>query len=110
MTTSVLFPNIIETAISIAKEANILPSDYEHSVDSTYVMEGSYFSNNCGGLEEGGKKVNNIGQFERCVENLVVVARSTPENKYLLVTGLKELGNVVAVTGCNYQIDLYLFR
>lgn len=28
-----------------------------------------------------------------------MVARSTPENKYLLVTGLKELGNVVAVTG-----------
>ena len=32
----------------------------------------------------------------------MVVARSTPENKYLLVTGLKELGNVVAVTGLEF--------
>lgn len=28
-----------------------------------------------------------------------VLARSTPEDKYLLVTGLKAEGNVVAVTG-----------
>jgi magnesium-transporting ATPase (P-type) len=44
------------------------------------------------------------------VEKLVVVARSTPENKYLLVTGLKELGNVVAVTGSIFLIGIYLFR
>jgi magnesium-transporting ATPase (P-type) len=73
-------------------------------------MEGSYFSNNCGGLEEGGKRVQNIAQFERCVEKLVVVARSTPENKYLLVTGLKELGDVVAVTGSIITKGKYLFR
>ena len=28
-----------------------------------------------------------------------VLARSRPEDKYLLVTGLKEMGEVVAVTG-----------
>ena len=28
-----------------------------------------------------------------------VLARSRPEDKYLLVTGLKELGDIVAVTG-----------
>lgn len=28
-----------------------------------------------------------------------VLARSTPEDKYILVTGLKEIGHVVAVTG-----------
>lgn len=28
-----------------------------------------------------------------------VLARSSPEDKYLLVTGLKQLNNVVAVTG-----------
>ncbi len=28
-----------------------------------------------------------------------VLARSRPEDKYLLVTGLRELGDVVAVTG-----------
>jgi P-type E1-E2 ATPase len=30
---------------------------------------------------------------------LKVLARSRPEDKYLLVTGLKELGDIVAVTG-----------
>jgi len=30
---------------------------------------------------------------------LQVLARSTPEDKYILVTGLKEIGHVVAVTG-----------
>lgn len=29
----------------------------------------------------------------------MVLARSRPEDKYLLVTGLKELGDIVAVTG-----------
>jgi Ca2+ transporting ATPase len=28
-----------------------------------------------------------------------VLARSSPEDKYLLATGLKQLGNVVAMTG-----------
>lgn len=28
-----------------------------------------------------------------------VLARSRPEDKYLLVTGLKEMGDIVAVTG-----------
>ena len=32
-------------------------------------------------------------------KELRVLARSTPEDKYLLVTGLKQLNNVVAVTG-----------
>jgi P-type E1-E2 ATPase len=30
---------------------------------------------------------------------LKVLARSSPEDKYLLVTGLKEQGSIVAVTG-----------
>ena len=32
-------------------------------------------------------------------KNLRVLARSRPEDKYLLVAGLKEVGDVVAVTG-----------
>ena len=40
--------------------------------------------------------------------DLLVLARSTPENKYLLVTGLKEIGNIVAVTGSlNYIYILF---
>lgn len=32
-------------------------------------------------------------------ENLCVLARSSPDDKYLLATGLKNLGNIVAMTG-----------
>lgn len=32
-------------------------------------------------------------------DNLRVLARSRPEDKYLLVTGLKKCGEIVAVTG-----------
>lgn len=38
-------------------------------------------------------------KFEKFVEHLVVVARCRPEDKYLMVTGLRNLGHTVAVTG-----------
>ena len=44
-------------------------------------------------------KVANIEAFEIVAKELRVLARSSPEDKYLLVTGLKQLNNVVAVTG-----------
>jgi P-type Ca2+ transporter type 2B len=37
--------------------------------------------------------------FTSIIKHLRVLARSRPEDKYLLVAGLKELENVVAVTG-----------
>lgn len=37
--------------------------------------------------------------FKTIQSKLKVLARSTPEDKYMLVTGLKELNAVVAVTG-----------
>jgi len=37
--------------------------------------------------------------FNELIEHLDVMARSRPEDKYALVTGLKERDNVVAVTG-----------
>lgn len=37
--------------------------------------------------------------FDRIYPNLDVMARSRPEDKYALVCGLIERGNVVAVTG-----------
>ncbi len=45
------------------------------------------------------ENVKDIEEFKKIVRNLRVLARSRPEDKYLLVTGLKEQGNVVAVTG-----------
>ena len=37
--------------------------------------------------------------FEKIVRELRVLARSSPEDKYILATGLKQLENVVAMTG-----------
>jgi len=69
-------------------------------------MEGKQFREMVGGL----KKINVEGErLKECVGNkhafktindkLKVLARSTPEDKYILVTGLKDEGKVVAVTG-----------
>jgi Ca2+ transporting ATPase len=43
--------------------------------------------------------VKNLAAFRAIWKNLRVLARSRPEDKYLLVTGLKEMGDIVAVTG-----------
>ena len=43
--------------------------------------------------------VGNMQAFIPLWKNLRVLARSRPEDKYLLVTGLRELGDIVAVTG-----------
>jgi P-type Ca2+ transporter type 2B len=47
-------------------------------------------------IDEG---VRNMIAFKKVWKNLRVLARSRPEDKYLLVTGLKECGDLVAVTG-----------
>jgi len=55
--------------------------------------------------EKGVKKpikkdaIRNMENFTKISTNLLVMARSQPIHKYALVLGLKELGNVVAVTG-----------
>lgn len=38
-------------------------------------------------------------EFMKIYKNLNVLARSRPEDKYLLVTGIKQMGLNVAVTG-----------
>lgn len=43
--------------------------------------------------------VANAEEFDKIKDRLIVLARSRPEDKYCLVTGLKERGDVVAVTG-----------
>lgn len=94
----------LATARAIAIEAGIL---HANEADGKYVcMDGKSFREACGGL----KKLNEEGEllreeivnkqvFEEIASKLKVLARSTPEDKYMLVTGLKDLGAVVAVTG-----------
>lgn len=43
--------------------------------------------------------IANGEEFDKIKDKLLVLARSRPEDKYALVTGLKERGEVVAVTG-----------
>lgn len=99
--------------MAIAKECKIIDEQFDHS-NSDNVLEGPEFYARLGGLicktckgdppcncdpkkvDEG---VKNLPAFRQLWKNLKVLARSRPEDKYLLVTGLKELGDVVAVTG-----------
>ena len=64
-------------------------------------MEGSAFREAVGGLHEidGKQVVRNMKKFREIKRQLKVLARSTPEDKYLLVTGLQNTGEVVCVTG-----------
>jgi len=43
--------------------------------------------------------IKNGEEFEKLIPTLRVLARSRPEDKFALVSGLIERGNVVAVTG-----------
>ena len=105
------------TAKSIAKECHILTKD------SQIVMEGKEFATLTGGTvckkcrtkvcpcprnAKEAKRLHqslredvvlNLEAFQSIAPNLVVLARSQPDDKYTLVTGLRELGHVVAVTG-----------
>jgi Ca2+-transporting ATPase len=72
----------VETARAIARECGILPAE-----GGGVVMEGAQFRR----LSEGER----LGR----VRELAVLARSSPEDKRVLVKALRALGEVVAVTG-----------
>ena len=112
------------TATAIAREVGIITPENEKRA---IVLEGPEFLRRIEGIccencrdkekcdcvknedelkKEGneGKKVirhgiKNKEAFNMIWKDLCVLARSRPEDKYALVTGLKELDNVVAVTG-----------
>jgi Ca2+ transporting ATPase len=78
-------------AISIAKEAGILAEDWESSEGDYSVMEGKNFREFVGGLnrEYGEELVGNLENFKLIRDQLRVLTKSTPEDKYLLTAGLK---------------------
>ena len=76
------------------------------SGESPIALEGEVFRVICGGItkKEGKDKnmeitLNNKEAFKHTVHRLKVIARASPEDKFILVFGLKELGKIVAVTG-----------
>ena len=65
-------------------------------------VEGPEFYKEMGGLVNEGtpeEKVKNMKEFKKYMKHVKVMARSRPEDKYLLVCGLKNCGKTVAVTG-----------
>ena len=112
----------IDTAKAISLEAGIITQqdlDDEDMEDESYLcMEGSDFNLAIGGKvvleeevvkgEEGEDdkkvmkaicKIENMAAFKRIEKKLKVMARSQPDDKFLLVDGLIRLGRTVAVTG-----------
>jgi len=91
------------TAIACAKAAGIL-EEGEETVDKV-VMLGKDFREMIGGIKkvvdkEGREKwipVNNTN-FKHIAQRLKVLARSTPEDKFALIAGLKDVNAQVAVT------------
>ncbi|CAG9317273.1 unnamed protein product [Blepharisma stoltei] len=96
-----------ETAKRIAKNCAILPPGILDEEIDDYIMEGAVFREKVGGLvtvtnEDGkleGFKVGNLEGFKNIIIRLRVIARCSPEDKLLLVIGLRALGEVVGVTG-----------
>lgn len=99
------------TAIAIAKECHILKEGEED--EANVVMIGSEFHEFVGGLvhkktrepitimgaEGDNEVIGNIPNMEIVRKQLKVLARSRPNDKYIMVKGLRDIGDIVAVTG-----------
>jgi len=86
------------TAASIAQSCNILEKDIDQSDRS--ILEGPEFRSRV--LKVDGNLDNE--KFLRIWEDFKVMARCTPEDKYLLVQGIQSIKNqgrreVIAMTG-----------
>ena len=89
----------IVTARAIAVNCNILTE--AELDDPRCCMEGPEFYERMGGLvvRHGKEEVGNYKVFKELMPYMKVMARSRPEDKYLMVTGLRQMGCTVAVTG-----------
>jgi len=89
----------MEGAKYAALEAGIID---RIQMDEEFVcMEGWLFEKTCEGIkagELGTDRIGNLKTFVAVEMKLKVLAGSTPLYKYVLVLGLQELNNVVAVT------------
>lgn len=93
----------LSTAVEYAKRAGILRAE-EERIDKV-CMEGKEFRAYVGGtkkvIDDNGEEKYEVVQkqnFRAIAQRLKVLARTTPEDKFTLIVGLKELGASVAVT------------
>lgn len=91
------------TAIACALKAGILR--YGEEIQPGRVMIGQEFFDEIGGIKLMRDKKGNekwvpaeMAKFKKIAQHLIILARSTPEHKFALVAGLKELGINVAMT------------
>ena len=90
----------IKTAKAIAVNCGII-TEAEKS-NPKICVEGPEFYKEMEGLEKEGtpeERVKNMKRFRNYMPHVKVMARSRPEDKYLLVCGLKNNRKTVAVTG-----------
>jgi magnesium-transporting ATPase (P-type) len=93
-----------ETATAVAIKCGILPKNYNEDDYSDLVWTGEDFRTKVEGLNASPDnpndlQVKNINEFKKIIKKMRVLARSSPEDKFILVTGLMQLNEVVAVTG-----------
>ena len=96
----------LQTALSIARSANIISEDIPDDEVEQYVIKGKKFREQVGGLitdmsdgKVSGFRVGNMDKFREIIGKIKVLARCSPDDKLLMVIGLKEMGEVVGVTG-----------
>ena len=97
----------IDTAIAISKQACIVNEEDLRDNEEGYVcMTGEKFRDQIGGeviMNEDGSAqaiIKNVRAFKNITSKLKVLARSLPDDKFMLVHGLIEhCGSTVAVTG-----------
>ena len=94
----------LHTAKACAIKVGILAP--EEAEQEHVCMTGSDFRREVGGLEtvidkDGNERVEvkHKQAFKHVANRLRVMARATPEDKHVLIAGLRDLGCVVAVTG-----------
>jgi len=101
------------TARAIAAKCGLITE--QQKLDADICIEGPEFYDLMGGLicttcrgdsadckckpENKKERVRNFDAFKKLEKKMRVMARSRPEDKYLLVTGLMNMKEVVAVTG-----------
>ena len=94
--------------ISKSSKTKILEKISLNEFTSPIALEGEQFRLLSGNLtkkyDEKTHKIksielNDIEMFKKITKRLKIIARATPEDKFLLVFGLKQLENIVAVTG-----------
>lgn len=100
------------TAVAIAKECGII-NDGEERDNPQVCMEGPEFNEYVGSLinketkerviimgkDQDKEVIGNIENMKNVRQKLKVLARSRPNDKYIMVAGLRQLGDIVAVTG-----------